>query len=99
MRDYLIWHPRGAQVSSGIRTRILEGTKKVTGRLKQIRNNLNTGPQLKDLSIYLATDSADFISKFLEFFTYQYEEYIDNSTLPPYQAITTVLDLKALIFE
>ena len=60
---------------------------------------MNTDLELKDLSIYLATDCADFISEFLEFFTSQYEEYINTSTFPPEQALTTVLDLTALISE
>ena len=44
-------------------------------------------------------DSAAFISEFIEFFTSKYEEYIDTSTFTPEQALTTVLDLTALVFE
>ena len=55
--------------------------------------------QLKELSIYLATDSDAFISEFLESFTSQYEEYTETSTLPPDQALINVLDLTASIFE
>ena len=55
--------------------------------------------ELKEISIYLYTDSADFISVFLEFFTSQFEEYIKTSTFPPEQALTTVLYLTVLIFE
>ena len=74
IKDYSIWHPRGAQGSSVLRTIIREGTATVTGRLKWLRNNLNTNPELKELSIYLATDYAPFILAFIEFFTPQYEE-------------------------
>ena len=62
-------------------------------------NTLNTETELKELSIYLATYSADFILEFLELFTSQYEEYIETSTFPPEQALTTVLDSTDLIFE
>ena len=65
IKDYSIWHPRGAQGSSGLRTRIQEGTATVTGRLKRLMNTLNTDPELKELSIYLVTDSAAFILEFL----------------------------------
>ena len=60
---------------------------------------MNTNPELKELSIYLATDYAAFILAFIEFFTSQYEEDIETSTFPPYQALTTVLYLTDLIFE
>ena len=77
----------------------MEGTTKVNGRLKQLRNTLTTNPELKDLYIYLAKDSANFISDFIELFTSQYEEYIKTSTFPPEQSLTTVLDLTDFIFE
>ena len=99
IKDYSIWHPRGDQGSSGLRTRILEGTATVTGRLKRISNTLTTDPELKEISIYLATDYAAFISEFLKLFTSQYEEYTKTSTLPPEQALTIVLFLTALIFD
>ena len=83
MKDYSIWHSRGARGSSGPITRILEGTSTVTRRPKRLNNALTTDPELKELSIYLTTDSADFISEFFKFFTSQYEEYIDISTLRP----------------
>ena len=99
MKDYSIWHPRGAQGSSGPIARILEGTSTVTRRPKRLNNALTTDPELKELSIYLTSDSADFISEFFKFFTSKYEEYIETSTFPMDQALTTVLDLTALIFE
>ena len=99
IKDYSIWNPRGSQGFSSSRTIIWEGTAIVTGRLKRIRNTLTTDPLLKEISIYLAMDSAAFISEFIEFFTSKYEEYIDTSTFTPEQALTTVLDLTALVFE
>ena len=36
-----------------------------TRRLKRLRNTLTTDTELNELSIYLATDSANFISEFL----------------------------------
>ena len=62
IKDYYIWHPCGAQGYSGPRKIIREGTATVTGRLKRLRNTLNTDTELKELSIYLAKDYADFIS-------------------------------------
>ena len=91
IKDYSIWNTHGAQGSSGLRIRIWKGTATVTGRLKRLRNTLTTYPELKELSIYLATYSSTFISEFIEFFTSQYEEYIETSTFPPEQALTTVL--------
>ena len=99
IKHYSIWHPRGAQLSSDLRTIIWEGTTTVTRRLKRIRNALTTDTELKELSIHLATNSADFISEFIRFFTSQYEEYTETSTFPPEQALTNVLDLTALVFE
>ena len=99
IKDYSIWHPHRSQVSSGLRIRIREVTETVNGRLKRLRNTLTTDPELKEILIYLATDSAVFISEFIEFFTSQYEEYIETSTFPPEQSLTTVLDLTDLIFE
>jgi hypothetical protein len=64
-----------------------------------LRNTLTTELELKELAIYLTTDLATFVSEFLEFFTSQYEEYVETSTFPPAQALHTVLDLTALIFE
>ena len=60
---------------------------------------MTTDPKLKELSIYLAADSTAFISGFIELFMFQYEVYIETSTFPPEQSITTVLDLTALISE
>ena len=34
IKNYSIWHPHGAQVSSGLKTRIQEGTSTLTGHLK-----------------------------------------------------------------
>ena len=99
IKYHFIWHPSGAQGYSGLISRMWESTETVTGRLKRIMNTLNTETELKELSIYLATYSADFILEFLELFTSQYEEYIETSTFPPEQALTTVLDLTDLIFE
>ena len=98
IKDYYIWHPHRDQGYTGLRSRIWEGTVTVTGCLNQLKNTLTTDPELKEISIYLVTDSADFISEFLKFFTSQYEEYIKNSTLTPEQALTTVLDFTDLIF-
>ena len=99
IKDYSIQHLRRDQGSSGPRTRILECTAKLTGRLKRIRNTLNIDPQLKELSIYLVTNSAAFILEFLKLLMSQYEEYTKTSTFPPEQALTTVLDLTVLIYE
>ena len=99
IKDYFIWHTRGSQGYSGLRTIIWEGTATVTGHLRRLRNTFPTYPYLKELLVYLATDSTDLILDFLEFFTSQYEEYIETSTFPPEQALTTVLYLTALIGE
>jgi hypothetical protein len=96
---FTIWHPRGAQGSSGLRSRIREGTKTVTGRLKRLRSTLTMDPELNEMAVYLSTDSAAFISEYLELFTSQYEEYIETSTFQPAQALNAVLDLSALIFK
>ena len=99
IKDNSIWYHRRSQGSSGLRTRIWEGTTTVTGHLKRLRNTFTTGPELKELSVYLATYYAVFILEFLKFFTSQYEEYIKTSNFSPDQSLTTVLDLTALIFE
>ena len=99
MKYYYIWHPSVAQGSSVPRRIIGDVNTIFTGRLKRLRNTLTTDPELKEILIYLATDSAVFISEFIEFFTSQYEEYIETSTFPPEQSLTTVLDLTDLIFE
>ena len=99
INNYSIWHPHGAQGSSGLRTIIWEGAATVTGCIKRVSNTLTIDPELKEFSIYLATYSANFISEFLKNFMYQYEEYIETSTFPPEQALTTVLDLTYFIFE
>jgi hypothetical protein len=93
IKDFTIWHPRGAQGYSGL------GTKHGTGRLKKLRSTLILDPKLNKMAVYLSTDSAAFISEYLEFFTSQYEEYVDTSTFQPVQALNTVLDLSALIFK
>ena len=59
---YSIWYPCGAQGYSGLRTRIWGVTATFTGPLNCLRNTLNIYTELKELSIYLATDSATFIS-------------------------------------
>ena len=82
IKDYSICHPHGAQGSLGLRTRIWEGTETVTGHLKRLRNTLTTDLELEELSINLATDSAALILEFIDFFTSQYEEYIETSTFP-----------------
>ena len=90
IKDYSIWHPRGSQVSSGLRTRIWEVTTTVTRCIKRFSNALTIDTELKDISIYLATDYDAIILEFLELFTSQYEEYIKTSTSPPenpYQCI------------
>ena len=51
IKDYSIWHLRGDQGSSVLRTKIWEGTTTVTGRLKRLRNTLTNDTQLKELSI------------------------------------------------
>ena len=99
IKGYSIWNLCVAQVSSGPRAIIWEGTETVTGRLKRLRNNLATDPELKELSMYLATDYAPFISEFLELFNSQNEEYIETSTFPPEQVLTSVLDFMVLILE
>ena len=65
VRDCSIWHPHGSQGSSRLKEIIREGTSTVTRRLKRLRNTLTTDTELNELSIYLATDSANFISEFL----------------------------------
>jgi hypothetical protein len=99
IKDFTIWHPRGAQGSSGLRSRIREGTKTVTGRLKKLHSTLTTDPELNEMAVYLSTYSASFISEYLELFTSQYEEYVETSTFQPAQALNTFLELSALIFE
>jgi hypothetical protein len=99
IKDFTIWHPHGAQCSSGLRSRIHEGTKTVTGRLKKLRSTLTTDPELNEMAVSLSTDYFAFISEYLEFFTSQYEEYVETSTFHPAQALNTVLDLSALIFR
>ena len=99
IKDHSIWHPRGDQGSSVLGKIIWGGTETVTGHLKWLSNTSTNDPQLRDISIYLDTDYADFISEFLELFVYQYEEYIETSTFPPEQTLTTVLDLMDFIFE
>ena len=99
VKDYYIWHPRGSHGTSGIRAIIQEDTKTVTGQPKRLMNTLTTDIELKELSIYLPTDSATFISEFLEFFTSKYEEYTETSTFFTEQAFNTVLDFMDLIFE
>jgi hypothetical protein len=73
IKDFTIWHPCRAQGSSGLRSRIREGTKTVTGRLKKCCSTLTTDPELNEMAVYLSTDSAALISEYLEFFTSQYE--------------------------
>ena len=44
-------------------------------------------------------DSAAYISIFFEFFTSQYEEYIETSTFPTEQDLTTLLYVMDFLFE
>ena len=44
-------------------------------------------------------DSAAYISIFFEFFTSQYEEYIETSTFPTEQDLTTLLYVMDFIFD
>ena len=60
---------------------------------------MTTDPELREISIYLAIGFSDFISEFIEFFTSQYEEYIEASIFPPEQAIISLLTWTDLIFE
>jgi hypothetical protein len=91
--------PGGGECSSGLIKRIREGTATVNAHLKKLRHTLTTDPELNELEIYFTTDSAAYISEFIEFFTSQYEEYVETAMFPLGQALTTVLDLTALIFE
>jgi hypothetical protein len=99
IKDFTIWHPRGAQGSSGLRSIIHKGAKTITVRLKKLRSTLTTDPELNEMAVHLSTDSSAFISEYVELFTSQYEEYVEISTFHPAQLLNTVLDLSALIFE
>jgi hypothetical protein len=71
----------------------------VTGRFNKLRNTITTDSKLIEIAVYLSSDSASFIMEMLEYITPQYEEYIETQTFKPKEAMSTVLDSVALIFE
>jgi hypothetical protein len=99
INEFAVWHPRGSQGSTGLRYRIRQGTTTVTGRLKKIRNTITTDSELIKMAVYLSSDSASFITKMLEYITTQYEEYTKTQSFKPKEALYTVLDSVAFIFE
>jgi hypothetical protein len=99
INDFDVWHPRGSQGSTGLRYRIRQGTTTVTGRLEKLRNTITTDSELIEMTVYLSSDSAYFIMEMLEYITTQYEDYTETHTFKPKEALSTVLDSVALIFE
>jgi hypothetical protein len=51
------------------------------------------------MEVYLSSDSDSFITEMLEYITTQYEEYVKMQNFKPKEALSTVLDSVALIFE
>jgi uncharacterized protein YneF (UPF0154 family) len=88
-----------SQGSTGLRYRIWQGTTTVTGRLKKLWNTITTDSELIKMAVYLSSDSASFVMEMLEYITTQYEEYVEMQTFNPKEAVSTVLDSVALIFE
>jgi hypothetical protein len=99
MKEFAVWHLRGSQGSTGLRYRIRQGTTTATGRLKKLRNMFTTDSELIEMAVYLSSDSDSFITEILEYTTTQYEEYVETQTFKPKEALSTVLDCVALIFE
>jgi hypothetical protein len=70
-----------------------------TGRFKKLQNTITTDSELIEMAVYLSSDSASFITEMLEYITMQYEEYVETQTFKPKEALFTVFDSAALIFE
>jgi uncharacterized protein YneF (UPF0154 family) len=99
LKDYTVWHPRGTNASSGLRTRIRDGVKTVMGQLQKLRNAVPKDSELKELASSLATDAQSFITKLLEFVTTQYEDLVETSTMNDSESWELVVDCVAHIFE
>jgi hypothetical protein len=98
IKEFAVWYPRGSQGSTGLRYRIRQGTTTVTGHLKNLRNTITTESEFIEMAVYLSSESAYFITEMLEYITTLYEEYVETQ-MKPKEALSTVLDYVALIFE
>jgi hypothetical protein len=51
IKESAVWHPRGSQVSTGLRYRIHQGTSTVTGHLKNLQNMITTDSELIEMAV------------------------------------------------
>jgi hypothetical protein len=65
LKDFTVWHPRGTNASSGLKTQIRDGVNTVMGRIQKLRNAVNKDSELKELASSLANDALSFIAELL----------------------------------
>jgi hypothetical protein len=98
LKDYSIWHPAGPQGSSGLKTRLRDGGKSVSARLKALREILTSNTDIREMAMLLASDSLSFIYELIEFVESQYRDLTDSTTFSETSAWSLIVDCMAHIF-
>ena len=81
IKEYIVWHPHGTKVSSGLKTQIRDVFKTFMVQIQNLPNKVIKDSDLKELASLLATDAQIFITKLIEFVITQYEDLFETSTM------------------